>query len=121
MRKHFSRQSLRDLLPAVFIVGAFYASVPSVNAMLADVPWHYMPASTLSASVAFYTVNFIPAAKQYLNFVDGVGEVQAAAYSALGQGAAAATTAVAQTPPVAAVADWYVDLSNTVDARLTPQ
>ena len=121
MHKHFSRQSLHAFGLAVFIVGAFYASVPSVNAALADVPWAYMPQSTLAAAGAFYSVNFIPAAEQYLVLVDGVGEVQAEAYSAPGRGVLTAATVAGETPPMAAVARWYLDLSGTVDIRLTPQ
>ncbi len=119
MDKYFSRESLRHLGLAVFIVGAFYASVPSVNATLADVPWTYMPESMLAATGVFYTVNFIAAAEQYLVFIDGVGEVQAAAYSTLGRGAFGAIVAAGDAEPVAAAARWYIDLRSTVDARLT--
>lgn len=118
MDKYFSRESRRHLGLAVFIVGAFYASVPSVNAALADVPWDYMPESTLAAAGAFYTVNFIAAAEQYVGFVDGLGEVQAGAYSALGQGALSAAIALGDAQPVAAAARWYIDLRSTVEDRL---
>lgn len=121
MHKHLSRQSLRHLGLAVFIVGAFYASVPSVNKDLADIPWEYMPAATVKAAGAFYTVNFIPLAEQYLAVVDGAGEVQAGAYSALGRGASAAAAALSQSKPVAATAEWYVDLNSTVNFRLSPR
>ncbi len=73
------------------------------------------------AAELFFTVNFIPIAQQYLAFLDGLGEVQADSYSTLGQGVFVAVELLADTAPVAATARWYVDSSNAIDARLTPQ
>ena len=106
---------------ALFLAGAFYIAAVPMRESLADVPLQYLPETTLAASVALYNVTFIPAAEQYLVLVDGVGDIQAEAYMTTGEGVSAAAKVLAETPPVAAVAQWYVDSSRRVDARLTPR
>ena len=91
----------------LFLSGAFYISVVSVRDTLADVPWQYMPQSTLTAGVGLYNATFIPAAQGYMAVLNGVGDIQAQAYLTTGQGAAAAVA-------------WYNDSSAKVDARLAP-
>ncbi len=105
---------------ALFLVGTSAAFTISARDTLSDVPWNYMPAETATASVGLYNATFIPAAQQYLVFVDGVGDIQAQAYRTTGTGIAAAVVALSATAPVAAVARWYKETSASVDARLAP-
>ncbi len=109
------------LLFSVFLAITLYVSAGSMIMTSRQIPWEYMPAATVKAAGTFFDVNFIPLAEQYLAFINGVGDVQASAYSAVGQGMYAAAVIVSDTKPVAAAARWYVDSSNAVDARLTPR
>ena len=97
---------------ALFLVGASYVAAVPMRESLADVPWQYMPQSTLAI--------FIPAAEQYLVLLDGVGDIQAQAYRTTGAGASAAAAVVAQTPTAAAVAQWYAAANGRINARLAP-
>ncbi len=105
----------------LFLSGAFYISVVSVRDTLGDVPWQYMPQETLAAGVGLYSATFIPVAEGYMAVLDGVGDIQAQAYIDTGRGASVAATALAKTPAVAAVAQWYADSTNRINARLMPQ
>ncbi len=106
---------------ALFLVGTTSAFTISARDTLSDMPWQYMPAATAGASLGLYNATFTPAARGYLAFVDGVGDIQAQAYRTTGVGISTATTALAKSPAVAAVAQWYVDSNSRVDTRLTPQ
>ena|SRR3989338_8682379 len=97
---------------ALFLVGTTCAFGLSARDTLADVPWQYMPETTLAI--------FIPAAEQYLVLLDGVGDIQAQAYRTTGAGVSAAAAVVAQTPAVAAVAQWYAAANGRINARLAP-
>jgi hypothetical protein len=105
---------------ALFLVGTSAAFTLSARDTLADVPWQYMPESTLSASIVAYDATFIPAARGYLAVFDGVGDIQAQAYRTTGVGLAAVAGTLSQTEPIAAVARWYTDSSASVNARLAP-
>ncbi len=106
---------------ALIIGGSAYVSGPSMANQLAEVPWEHMPAATMEASSRFYDRTFIQAAAAYLVFIDEVGEIQADAYATTGAGVSAAAVVMAETPPVAGVASWYIDAKNRVDMRLTPR
>ena len=105
---------------ALFLVGTTCAFGLSARDTLEDVPWQYMPETTLAAAAGLYNATFIPAAEQYLVLLDGVGDIQAQAYRTTGAGVSAPAAVGAQTPAVAAVAQWYATANGRINARLAP-
>jgi hypothetical protein len=120
MDMDFFRTPRGMLALAVFIIGTALYSGPSMQSSLAEIPWDCMPAATAQASANFYDATFMQAAAGYLVFLDQVEQIQVDAYGTLGQGAAAAIGALAETRPVAAAAEWYVDAQARLDSRLSP-
>lgn len=106
---------------ALFLVGTTCAFTLSARDTLADVPWQYMPQTTLAASAGLYNATFIPVAEGYMAVLNGTGDIQAEAYATTGAGISAAAAMLAKTPAVAAAAQWYADSTGRINARLTPQ
>lgn len=75
----------------LFIGGSFSVSLPMAYETFAETPWEFMPASVAEASGMLYDKTFMTAAVAYLDFVDGVGDVQAQSYLSLADGFAAAS------------------------------
>ncbi len=121
MDRHFFTTPQGILALAVFIVGAAFYAAPSMKDTLAEVSWPYFVESMGENSSELYQATFMQAAAAYLAVADDVADIQAQAYVTSGKGIAAALGLLGETPPVAAVASWYVDAENRVEQRLTPQ
>ncbi len=106
---------------AVFVVGTGLSSAPYVQSTMADIPWEYMPKAVAEASAGFYDATFISAAVVYVKVMHEIVDLQVGAYQTLGAVGAVGIGALSSTPPVAAVAHWYVDAAARVDSRLSPQ
>jgi hypothetical protein len=102
-------------------MGSAFYTAPFMQVLLADVPWEYMPETTLHTSAMAYDATFMPAAAAYLGLMGEVVDLQVDAYLALGDGAAQAVVALAETKPVAAAAEWYVGAQTHLEERLSPQ
>lgn len=89
-------------------------SAPVASRTLAEVPWEHLPSSAASVSAELYDATFMAAAVGYLDFIDGVGDVQAEAYLSLAEGLSSAardTLGEDARATVAALPDEIAELS----------